>query len=31
MLEAPDVGLKVRVAPVRTSGMTPFVVRYIEY
>jgi peptidoglycan DL-endopeptidase RipA len=31
MLEAPDVGLKVRIAPVRTSGMTPFVVRYIEY
>ena len=31
MLEAPDVGLKVRVAPVRTGGMTPFVVRYIEY
>lgn len=31
MLEAPDIGLKVRVAPVRTSGMTPFVVRYIEF
>jgi cell wall-associated NlpC family hydrolase len=31
MLEAPDIGLKVRVAPVRTSGMTPSVVRYIEY
>ncbi|HEY2499857.1 MAG TPA: NlpC/P60 family peptidoglycan endopeptidase RipA [Mycobacterium sp.] len=31
MLEAPDIGLKVRVAPVRTSGMTPYVVRYIEY
>ncbi|MGO9351366.1 MAG: NlpC/P60 family peptidoglycan endopeptidase RipA [Mycobacterium sp.] len=31
MLEAPDIGLKVRVAPVRTSGMTPFVVRYIEW
>src|ERR1700739_3129864 len=31
MLEAPDVGLKVRVAPVRTSGITPYVVRYIEY
>jgi peptidoglycan DL-endopeptidase RipA len=31
MLEAPDVGLKVRIAPVRTSGMTPYVVRYIEY
>jgi cell wall-associated NlpC family hydrolase len=31
MLEAPDIGLKVRVAPVRTGGMTPYVVRYIEY
>jgi cell wall-associated NlpC family hydrolase len=31
MLEAPDVGLKVRIAPVRTSGMTPYVIRYIEY
>lgn len=31
MLEAPDIGLKVRVAPVRTSGMTPFAVRYIEH
>jgi peptidoglycan DL-endopeptidase RipA len=31
MLEAPDIGLRVRVAPVRTSGMTPYVVRYIEW
>jgi peptidoglycan DL-endopeptidase RipA len=31
MLEAPDIGLKVRVAPVRTSGMTPYVIRYIEW
>jgi peptidoglycan DL-endopeptidase RipA len=31
MLEAPDIGLKVRVAPVRTGGMTPFVIRYIDY
>ena len=31
MLEAPDIGLKVRVAPVRTGGMTPYVVRYIEW
>jgi cell wall-associated NlpC family hydrolase len=31
MLEAFDTGVPVRVAPVRTSGMTPFVVRYIEY
>jgi len=31
MLEAPDIGLKVRVAPVRTGGMTPYVIRYIEY
>src|SRR6202161_4880985 len=27
MLEAPDVGLKVRDAPVRTSGMAPHVLR----
>jgi cell wall-associated NlpC family hydrolase len=31
MLEAPDIGLKVRVAPVRTGGMTPYVIRYIEW
>ena len=31
MLEAPDIGLKVRVAPVRSGGMTPYVIRYIEY
>ena len=31
MLEAPDVGQTVKVSPVRRSGMTPFVVRYIEY
>lgn len=31
MLEAPDVGQVVKVSPVRTSGMTPYVVRYIEY
>jgi cell wall-associated NlpC family hydrolase/predicted nucleic acid-binding Zn-ribbon protein len=31
MLEAPDIGLQVRVAPVRTSGMTPYVIRYIEW
>jgi cell wall-associated NlpC family hydrolase len=31
MLEAPDIGLKVRVAPVRTSGMAPFVIRYIDF
>jgi peptidoglycan DL-endopeptidase RipA len=31
MLEAFDTGVPVRVAPVRTSGMTPYVVRYIEY
>ncbi len=31
MLEAPDIGLKVRVAPVRTGGMTPFVIRYIDW
>ncbi|MDI3315031.1 MAG: NlpC/P60 family peptidoglycan endopeptidase RipA [Mycobacterium sp.] len=31
MLEAFDTGVPVRVAPVRTSGMTPYVVRYIEF
>jgi cell wall-associated NlpC family hydrolase len=31
MLEAPYTGSNVKVSPVRTSGMTPFVVRYIEY
>jgi cell wall-associated NlpC family hydrolase len=31
MLEAPDVGQTVKVSPVRTSGMTPYAVRYIEY
>jgi cell wall-associated NlpC family hydrolase len=31
MLEAPYTGSNVKVSPVRTSGMTPFVIRYIEY
>ena len=31
MLEAPYTGSQVKVSPVRTSGMTPYVVRYIEY
>jgi cell wall-associated NlpC family hydrolase len=31
MLEAPYTGATVRIAPVRTSGMTPFVVRYVEW
>ncbi len=31
MLEAPYTGSVVKVSPVRTSGMTPDVVRYIEY
>ncbi len=31
MLEAPYTGSEVKVSPVRTSGMTPYVVRYIEY
>ena len=30
MLEAPFTGSHVKVSPVRTSGMTPYVVRYIE-
>ncbi|MGX9791429.1 NlpC/P60 family peptidoglycan endopeptidase RipA [Mycobacterium sp. MMS18-G62] len=31
MLEAPYTGATVRVAPVRTSGMTPYVTRLIEW
>jgi cell wall-associated NlpC family hydrolase len=31
MIEAPFTGATVRIAPVRTSGMTPFAVRYIEW
>ena len=31
MVEAPYTGSVVKVSPVRTSGMTPYVVRYIEY
>ena len=31
MLEAPYTGSDVHVSPVRTSGMTPYVIRYIEY
>jgi cell wall-associated NlpC family hydrolase len=31
MLEAPYTGSVVKVSPLRTSGMTPYVVRYIEW
>jgi cell wall-associated NlpC family hydrolase len=31
MLEAPYTGSQVKISPVRTSGMTPYVIRYIEY
>jgi len=31
MIEAPYTGSTVKISPVRTSGMTPFVVRYIEW
>jgi peptidoglycan DL-endopeptidase RipA len=31
MLEAPYSGSQVKVSPVRTSGMTPYVTRLIEY
>lgn len=31
MIEAPYTGSFVKISPVRTSGMTPFVVRYIEW
>lgn len=31
MIEAPFTGSQVRIAPVRTAGMTPYVTRLIEY
>lgn len=31
MLEAPYTGSVVRIAPVRTNGMTPYVTRLIDY
>lgn len=31
MIEAPYTGSHVKISPVRTSGMTPHAVRYIEY
>lgn len=31
MLEAQQTGVPVKISPVRTSGMTPFVTRLIEY
>ncbi|MEI6699910.1 MAG: NlpC/P60 family peptidoglycan endopeptidase RipA [Mycobacteriaceae bacterium] len=31
MIEAPYTGSTVKISPVRTSGMTPFVVRYVEW
>ncbi|MGV0836934.1 NlpC/P60 family peptidoglycan endopeptidase RipA [Mycolicibacterium thermoresistibile] len=31
MIEAPYTGSHVKISPVRTSGMTPHVVRYIEW
>lgn len=31
MIEAPYTGSVVKISPVRTSGMTPFVVRYVEW
>ena len=31
MIEAPYTGSTVHISPVRTSGMTPFVVRYVEW
>lgn len=31
MLEAPSPGQVVQLSPVRTSGMTPYAVRFIEY
>ncbi len=31
MLEAPYTGSQVKVSPVRTSGMMPYVTRLIDY
>nr|WP_313675972.1 NlpC/P60 family peptidoglycan endopeptidase RipA [Mycolicibacterium sp.] len=31
MIEAPYTGSFVKISPVRTSGMTPFAVRYVEW
>ena len=31
MLEAPYTGSVVKISPVRTSGMTPFVTRMVEW
>jgi len=31
MIEAPYTGSVVKISPVRTSGMTPYVTRLIEY
>jgi hypothetical protein len=31
MLEAPYTGSQVKVSPVRSSGMAPYVTRLIEY
>ena len=31
MIEAPYTGSHVKISPVRTSGMTPFAVRYVEW
>lgn len=31
MLEAPYTGSDVHVSPVRTAGLTPYVIRYIDY
>jgi peptidoglycan DL-endopeptidase RipA len=31
MLEAPYTGSTVKISPVRTSGMTPYVARFIDY
>jgi cell wall-associated NlpC family hydrolase len=31
MIEAPYTGSVVKISPLRTSGMTPFAVRYVEF
>ena len=31
MIEAPYTGSVVKISPLRTGGMTPFAVRYVEF
>ena len=31
MIEAPYTGSVVKISPLRTGGMTPFAIRYVEF